>query len=67
MIVVAIYRQTDDLPDVEACTYLEVIGGPKRYCRIWDASPMLNTDWGWRRHPSAVEIWRSPDHPNTQT
>ena len=55
---VAIYRQ-EESEGVMAATILEILGGPKDYARIWDATPW-RVEWGWRLHPTAVEIWRAP-------
>jgi hypothetical protein len=54
-LVVAIYRQ-EESDDVQACTILEHIAGPKPYCRVWDHAP-TRVEWGWVLHPSAVKVW----------
>jgi len=45
------WRQ-ENSPGVMACTSYEVIGGPKRYARRWDALPE-RLEWGWVVHPTA--------------
>lgn len=43
--------------DVQPSLSIEVIGGPKRYLRIWLDKMSAQPEWGWVLHDTAVKLW----------
>ena len=60
MEVIRIWRQ-DQSELVWGCTILEVVGGPKRYARIFDGASQL--EWGWTLHEMARPVQLATDAP----
>lgn len=52
-----IYRQ-EPSAIVRGCTSLEVVGGPKRFMRIWDGLDHP-VEWGWSLSDANVLVWTS--------
>jgi len=48
---------------VQECISVRVVGGPKRYMRVWPAAILDRQDylagveWGWVLHDTAVKVW----------
>ncbi len=53
--VVSIHRQ-DTGPGRVGCVSLEVLGGPKKYMRIWDGM-FGDPEWGWVLSPFNRQIY----------
>ena len=46
---------------VQPSLSIEMVGGPKRYLRVWlDAD---DNDWGWSLHTSAVRLFGDSPRP----
>jgi hypothetical protein len=55
-LVTGIYRvEPDEIAGVQGSVSLRVLGGPKRYVRIFDGSDRLEN--GWTLYGSALTLW----------
>lgn len=57
--VLSIHRQ-DESKGVMGCTSFEVVGGSKRFMRVFDENP-TDIQWGWVLHPTARLLWGEPE------
>lgn len=52
----------DDGVHVQGSVSFEMMGGQKRYARVWwtDGTPRGEVEWSWVLHDSAVRLWPAP-------
>lgn len=59
--VQAIYIQPRS-EGVQACISFEMVGGPKRYMRVWprEDEGTGRLEWGWSLSETAEKVWSLP-------
>jgi len=53
--IIAVYV-TPEAEGVTQSVSLEIVGGPKRFARVFASDPS-RVEWGWVLHESAVKVW----------